>query len=80
MEGKKKKELEDGTYADGCSLDEEADEVETQFAMRCEGNARRDHEDDDGQFAVGILYPEGPRDEKDGNGGKRLDKRSKSGH
>lgn len=30
---RKKDELEDGTYANGCSLDEEADEVETQLAM-----------------------------------------------
>ena len=74
-EGKEpKKKLEDETYADGCSLNEEADEVETQLAMRCKGNARRNHEDDDGQFAVGILDSEGPRDKEDGNGGKRLGK------
>jgi hypothetical protein len=71
--------IEDGTYTDGCSLNEEADEVETQLAMRCEGNARGDHEYDDGQFAVGLLDPEGPRDKEDGNGGKRLDKCSKLG-
>ena len=75
MNGRRgKNELEDGTYADGCSLNEEADEVETQFTMGREGNARRDHKNDDGQFAVGILYPEGPRDEEDGNGGESLNK------
>lgn len=62
----------DGTYADSRSLNEEADEVETQLAMRCEGNARRNHEDNDSQFAVGLLNPEGPRDKEDGNGGERL--------
>jgi hypothetical protein len=76
---KKKKKKEDGTYADGCSLNKEANEVETQLAMRCEGNSRRDHEDDDGQFAVGVLDPEGPRDKEDGNGGKRLGQCSVSG-
>jgi hypothetical protein len=74
MEERPEKKLEDGTYAYGCSLNEEADEVETQLAMRCEGNAGRDHEDNDGQFAVGLLDSEGPRDKEDGNGGERLDK------
>lgn len=74
-----KEELEDGTYADGCGLDEEADEVETQLAMGCEGNARRDHKDNDGQFAVRILDAESPRYKEDSNGGKRLGKCSKSG-
>ena len=69
-----KKKLEDGTYADGCSLNEEANEVETQLAMRCEGDTRRDHEDDDGQFAVRLLDSEGPRDKEDSNGGERLGK------
>ena len=67
-----KKNLADGTYADSCSLNKEADEVETQLAMRCEGNARRNHEDDNSQFSVGLLNPEGPRDKEDGNGGERL--------
>jgi len=33
--GKNRKKIRrrDGTYADGCSLNEEADEVETQLAM-----------------------------------------------
>jgi hypothetical protein len=69
----------DRTYADVCSLNEEADDVETQLAIRCEGNSRRDHEDDDGQFAVGFLDPEGPRDKEDDNGGERLDICSVSG-
>ena len=76
---KKKKKVGDGTYADGCSLNEEANEVETQLAMGCEGNARRNHEDDNSQFAVGILDSEGPRDKEDSNGGKRLGKCSISG-
>ncbi len=60
MAQKKKKKKEDKTYGDGCSLNEEADKVKTQFAVRCERNAGRYHEDDNGQFAVGLLDPEGP--------------------
>jgi hypothetical protein len=66
-------------YVNGCSLNEEANEVETQLAMRCEGNSRRDDEDDDGQFAVRLFDQEGPRDKEDGNGGERLGKCSVSG-
>lgn len=63
---------EEGTYTDSCCLSEEANKVEAQLAMRRKGNAGRDHEDDDGQFAVGFLDVEGPGDEEDGHGRKRL--------
>jgi len=67
MEEGKEPKKKDGTYVTGCSLNEEADEVETQLAMRCEGSSRRDDEDDDGQFAVRLFDQEGPRDKEDGN-------------
>jgi hypothetical protein len=64
--------MEECTYADGCSLNKEPDKVETQLAVGCEGNTRRDHADDDGQFAVGLLDSESPRDKEDGNRGECL--------
>jgi hypothetical protein len=64
------------TYGDGGGLSEEADEVETQLATRCESDAERDHADNDGQFAIGLLDAEGPGYKKDGHWRKRLDNRS----
>jgi hypothetical protein len=64
---------EDSTYGDSGGLSEEADEVETQLATRCESDAERDHGDYDGQFAIGLLDAERPGDKEDGNGRKRLD-------
>ena len=54
-------------------MSEEADEVESQFATRCESDAERNHGDYDGQFAIWFLDAEGPGDKEDGNGRKRLD-------
>lgn len=64
--------MEKWTHADGCSLNKEANQVKAQLAVRCEGNTRRNHADDDGQFSVGLLNSEGPRDKEDSNGGERL--------
>jgi len=54
-------------------LSEETDEVETQLAVRRESDAERDHEDYEGQFAVGLLDARAPGDKEDGNGCKCLD-------
>ena len=61
------------TYGDGGGLSEETDEVETQLAVRRESDAERDHEDYDGQLAVGLLDAGAPGDKEDGNGRKCLD-------
>lgn len=61
------------TYGDGGGLREEPDEVETQLAVRRESDAARDHEDYDGQFAIGLLDARAPGDKEDGNGRKCLD-------
>lgn len=54
------------TYGGG--LDEEADEIEFEFAGGGDGDAGGDHEDDEGEFAVWFGDAEGPGDEKDGDG------------
>jgi hypothetical protein len=77
VERKERKSVE-CTYSDGGSLSEEANEVETQLATRCESDTERDHADYDGQLAIWFLDAEGPGDKEDGNGRKRLDNDSTS--
>jgi hypothetical protein len=69
--------IEGCTYGNGGGLSEETDEVESQLAVRRESDAERDHEDYDGQFAVGLLDAGAPGDKEDGNGGKCLDDHSR---
>lgn len=48
------------TYGNGCSLRDEAYEVESQLSFGCQRDTARDHEHDDGELFTRLLQTEGP--------------------
>ena len=56
------------TYADGCGLHEEADEVEVQLSVGRKSYTGRDHEYDDAEAHIRLLDAECPGNEQDRDG------------
>jgi len=72
MEEKLNHDKPRGLEGDGSSLGDESNEIEVQLSVGGEGDTGGNHEDDDSELLVRLLYAECPRDQENGNGGEGL--------
>jgi hypothetical protein len=54
------RKIHGATHSNSSGLCDKANRVETKFSLRGESDARRNHDDDDGEFLVGIFKAECP--------------------